>query len=195
MGYKEDIVIDETDLVNELIKQPQLVVQYGDSFAERRAEKERLREMMTLVRAEAKQQLEQDRALIELVIRRARPEDYNVEKLTESVVQALINETDEFELARQKYSATIKEVIDNYADAVREHTSYKTAMEAFRDRRYGLEGMIKLFLTGHYGEVRVEDAGTANEQIKQTIAKGRKSLQTNRKISSRRKPNAKIKKK
>ncbi len=191
MGYKDDVKINPADIPFELMRQPQLVIQWGDKAADARAEKERLREMVFLVKAEAKQIFEQEQAHIELDIRRRPASDFQLDKMTDKVVLALVKDSDAFKQATEDYIERIKEVIDNYANAVQERTALKTAMEAFRDKRYSLEGLIKLQLAGLYGEVHV-DAETANTTVRQGIEESRRQLQNNnRTINNRRSKNAK----
>ncbi|RLC88853.1 MAG: hypothetical protein DRJ03_01035 [Chloroflexi bacterium] len=193
MSYEEDVRIDENSLDEELMRQPQLVVQYGNIAAEKRSEKERLRELVSLVRAEAKQQLEKERALVELTIRRSGPEQYGVEKLTEAVVQALVNEQDRYHDALEEYSDAIKTAIYDYSEAVKQHTAYKSAMEAFRDRRYALESLIKLQLSGFYGEVRVS-GGDATERREFTREAVRKTIKKDKRKTIKRRTSKNAKK-
>lgn len=188
LNYERDSHIDPMDLERELVRQPQFVIQYGDVYAEKRAEKERIRELMLLVKQEAKAVLDRARADIELEIRRTPSSQlsgrYGVEKLTEAVVQALVNTSDRYIQAMEQYSNMIKEVVAEYEEAIKQNTAYKMAMEAFRDRRSSLEGLIKLRLAGFYGEVRVgstvEGADDFSRQsISRDIADNRQQVSRN----------------
>ena len=155
MGYKEDLEIDEHDLVNELTGQALLYMKYGEKAAFLRAKRIRLQEKVSLIKGEAKKELDFKKAVVETTIRQSAPSDFGYEKMTEGTVNAVLNQDEDYKAAITEHGNTIEEAIIEYSDCVQEHSIMETATEAFVHRKSALENIVKLFLGGYFGDPNI----------------------------------------
>lgn len=121
MNYEKDIEIDETALDLEWLEQPSLMIKYAKHLAETNRLMDSVKEKRDIVRAE-----------LDLDIRK-NPDDYNIDKITEAVVQSVI-------LLQDKY----KEINKKYFDACFEYEMSKLAVRAIEHRKEALENLVKL---------------------------------------------------
>lgn len=121
MNYEQDIRIDETALDVEWLEQPALMFRYAQMCAEARQEFDKAKENLDLVRAEL------DRAI------RANPDSYDIEKITDKVVENTIPTQDEF-----------KEASTALIEAKFQLDIAYGAVKAIDARKDSLENLVKL---------------------------------------------------
>lgn len=122
MDYEKDIKIDETALDTEWLEQPRLMIQYSQYTAQAQKEMEYAKENLEVVRAELDKEI------------RSEPEKFDVNKLTETVVQNTI-------LLQERYREANKE----YLEARYEYEMAKNAIRAFDQRKDALENLVRLY--------------------------------------------------
>ena len=123
VNYEKDIQIDENSLDIECLDQSSLMLKYGQYEAK-----------MERKKADAKEELDYVKGKLDLAIRK-NPENYGLKdvKITETVVNNVIIQTDDY-----------KKVRDKLFDAQEEHTTSKNVVKAISQRKDMLEGLIYL---------------------------------------------------
>jgi hypothetical protein len=159
MSYENDLQIDEYELVLELKKQPNLVYKYSKEAAKAAAKFLHSKESLTLVKAEAKKELDRAQAEVELKIRSSDPVIYGLEKFTESTISALIKKDRQYLQAQETYNETVQGYINEMADLAEQSDVLQGAVQAIVHKRGSLENLVKLFLASYYGDPSVDNAG------------------------------------
>lgn len=162
MDYLDDIKIDESALDVEWLRQASLTFQYGAHLAKMKRILDRKKEEVDLVKAEL------DKAI------RKNPDKYEIEKLTESVVQATILQQDEYmeitsELIDVRYEVEIANA------AVRSIDQKKSALEnlvRLNGQNYFAGPSIPRDLTQEWE--RKEKAKKSNEAVATSMQRRRK---------------------
>jgi len=162
--YAEDLRINKHDLETEWLAQPNHYFHYSSRQADARLEMD-----------QAKEELEQVKADLNLDIR-SNPEKYNVPKVTnESVAAAMVMEED--------YSKASQALMQ----ARHTHDIITSAVRAFEQRRAALENLVKLRLSQLHSSPKV-DAESAEEldkmvsnDTKQQMSEGRRMKRKPRK--------------
>lgn len=121
MNYEKDIKIDETALDVEWLEQPRLMLKYTKHQALMEKEMLNAKEDVELCRAELDKKI------------RSNPQEFGVEKITETVVNNLI-------ISNADYKETYRE----YLEMKYEYEVAKGAVHAFRDRKEALENLVRL---------------------------------------------------
>jgi len=121
MNYEQDIRIDETALDVEWLDQPSLMMKYGQISAGTRADVDRAKEAVDIVKATL------DRKI------RETPEDFDITKITEASVESAILTTKEYQNAMNHYLETKYENDMAYA-----------AVKAVDARKDALENLVRL---------------------------------------------------
>jgi phage baseplate assembly protein W len=174
--YKRDLEIDEHDLVNELAGQALLYMKYGEKAAELRAKRVRLQEKLSLIKTEAKKTLDAHKAEIETTIRTTDPANFDLDRMTEGAVQAILNTDEHYKEAQVEYGDTVEQAVDEYANMILEHSIMESAVEACAHRKSMLESMVKLYLGGYFGEPRVDSEEVTPQVTKASVTKQRSGL-------------------
>ena len=121
MDYEKDISIDETALDVEWLDQPRLMLKYAQHAARCKAELDRAKEALEVVKAELDRAIRQD------------PAKYEVKKVTESAIQSAI-------LVQPQYQQASKD----YADSKYEYEMAVAAVRAIDQKKTALENLVKL---------------------------------------------------
>lgn len=121
LNYEQDLFIDENALDLEWLSQPMLMLNYTEAAASARREIDRMKETLSVKKAEL------DKAI------RKNPDKYDIEKITESVVNSTI-------IMQKSYQDIQSDVID----AQYEHQMLQGAVQAVEHRKQALENMSKL---------------------------------------------------
>jgi hypothetical protein len=121
MNYEDDIKIDETSLDIEWLDHASKMMRYARHAATMRQRLDLAKETVDLVKAELDKDI------------RTNPEKYDIEKVTEAVVQNTILMQDRYKKANENF-INVKYETDIAANAVR----------AFDARRDALENLVRL---------------------------------------------------
>jgi len=121
MNYEKDIMIDETALDIECLNQASLFMQYTIYSAKKAMERDLAKDALDLVRAQL------DKSI------RINPEQYEIAKITETVVSNAIIEEPQYQTANKKY-----------LEARYEADVAQGAVRAFDQKKSMLEALIKL---------------------------------------------------
>lgn len=121
MNYESDIKIEEGCLDVEWIGQAELMLKYGKHAAEMKRNLDRAKEKLELTKSEL------DRAI------RTSPEDFDLEKVTDKAIDALIPTLTEY-----------KEASKEYLNAKFESDVAFAAVKAFEQRKDALENLVRL---------------------------------------------------
>ncbi|MBN1181515.1 MAG: hypothetical protein JXB49_04450, partial [Bacteroidales bacterium] len=119
MNYESDIKIEEGCLDVEWIGQAELMLKYGKHAAEMKRNLDRAKEKLELTKSEL------DRAI------RTSPEDFDLEKVTDKAIDALIPTLTEY-----------KEASKEYLNAKFESDVAFAAVKAFEQRKDALENLV-----------------------------------------------------
>lgn len=121
MNYEKDVTIDENSLDIEWIEQPKLMLKYGTTLSDGVRALEFAKEQLEVVRAELDKEIRQN------------PEKFEIQKITESVVQNTI-------LLQEKYQEQNNKVIEA------KHTvdMAKTAVRSMDGKKDALENLVRL---------------------------------------------------
>ncbi len=127
IDYEKDVSIDHTALDVEWIEQPELMRKYAGHAASMKKETD-----------EAKERFDVGKARIEMQIR-ANPEEYGLEKITESAISSTVLLQEEYqELSRQ------------YTEARYEYDVAVAAVRAIDQRKTALENLVKLLTASYF---------------------------------------------
>ena len=121
MNYEADIKIEEGCLDVEWIGQAELMLKYGKHAAEMKRNLDRAKEKLELTKSEL------DRAV------RTSPEDFDLEKVTDKAIDALIPTLQEY-----------KEASKEYLNAKFESDVAFAAVKSFEQRKDALENLVRL---------------------------------------------------
>jgi len=127
LNYEEDIQIDCNALDVEWVQQPELMRKYSNYAADTRREVDN-----------TKERLDVGKAKLELEVRQS-PEQFGLEKVTESAIQSTI-------LLQQEYQNLIKE----YNDAKYENNVAEAAVRAVDQRKTALENLVRLLAASYF---------------------------------------------
>lgn len=121
MNYERDIIIDDSALDVEWLEQPALMLKYSkhEVFLEKERDLKKIE--LDLKKAELDKDI------------RTNPDDYDIAKITESVVLNTI-------LMQKDYQQLEKE----YLETVYEYNVAKVAVRAFSQRKDALENLVRL---------------------------------------------------
>ena len=96
MSYNKDLEINKHKLDEELIRQPQLYMEWAIKAVDATVEKEQLKNKLEIVKAIADKEIRQD------------PQKFGIEKITESVIKSAIALHPEVEKYNKKYLDSLK---------------------------------------------------------------------------------------
>lgn len=122
MNYEQDVRIDETALDVEWLEQPSLMMKYARVAIEARKKLDQAKEVLDVAKAELDKQI------------RTKPEDYGIDKITESVVQNTI-------LLQDEYKTANADIIE----AKYQTDMANAAVRAVEARKDALENLVRLF--------------------------------------------------
>jgi len=160
--YQSDLHIDPDSLDLEWLRQPQIFMEYAEKASNARADLDRAKENLDVVKAE----LDRD-------IRR-NPGVFNLEKITEPVVASTI-------ILQREYS----EAMEGFVNSKHECDMLMNAVKAFDQRKVALENLVRLHGQQYFAGPR-EPRDLSRENIsemkhKEASAKINSSLNKNRK--------------
>ena len=158
MDYENDIVISCEELDVEWLAQPRLMMEYTQHAAEMRRDMDKAKEKVDVVRAELDQRIRQD------------PDEYDIDKITNPVVEAVI-------INQQEYKDATKE----YLDTKYEHDVAQGVVRAFDQRKTALENLVKLHGQQYFAGPKVP-RDLSEEVVKNKAAKKRRSKRINEDI-------------
>lgn len=121
INYEEDVVIDESMLDVEWLDQPRMMMKYTQYAAEARKRLDEAKEAMDVKYAEL------DRDI------RDNPSDFELEKITETIVQETIKRQEDY-----------KEAVQEWIDAKYEWEMATAAVRAMDQRKVALENLVRL---------------------------------------------------
>lgn len=153
MDYDVDIRIDETALDVEWLEQPSLMMKYARNAAEARKTLDEAKEALDVVKAQL------DKAI------REKPDKYNIDKITESVVSNTI-------LLEPKYQVSNKKVLE----AKYELDMAQAAVRAFDARKDALENLRSLLGMQYFAGPREPRDISHEAQIKHDQKKSDKTV-------------------
>jgi hypothetical protein len=148
MNYEKDIRIDDSALDIEFLEQATLFMKYSQNVAEM----ERLKDL-------AKEKLEFIKARLDRDIRQ-KPSYFDVDKITDKVVESTI-------LIQEEY----KEASTAYIQAKFEWSNAKGVADAFEQRKSCLEGLAKLLGQQYFAGPKVPRLLGEERQRKEEISK------------------------
>jgi hypothetical protein len=121
INYEQDLYIDEAALDIEWLNQPMLMLQYTELAAAARREVDRVKEKISVVRAELDKEIRSD------------PEKFDILKVTESAISNCI-------LIQKRYT----EIQNDLIDAQYDYQMKQGAVQAVEHRKQALENLSKL---------------------------------------------------
>jgi hypothetical protein len=124
-NFTDDVRVDKYSLDEEMEMNPSLIDNYGVRYADARTDQDRLEVQIKYLSAQK-----------ELGFRRNPPTDI---KITESVIEALVNSDEELKALKDKLN---KAKEDAY--------TYYSALESLRDKGLRLHDLMELFKTGYF---------------------------------------------
>lgn len=149
MNYQKELEIDLERLEENLTDQPQLVMKYGELWAEKTAERDRAKENLSVIEAELDGYA------------RANWVDISDTKMTEkSILGYVLNE--------DKRKSAMEELIS----LTEETNILSVAKVAFEHRKKALEGLVSLFIANYYADPKI-----AKKDIDEVKSTGRKDFQ------------------
>jgi hypothetical protein len=143
-SFENDLQIDKFSLDDEWLNQSILYYTWSKNQADAVAERDK-----------AKQQLELTKSQLDVNIR-SFPDRYKIEKVTEAAVQNTI-------IADSSY----QEALSEYQTAVYNVNVLSGGLEALNHKKYALENLTKLFLSGYWTEARVQNNISSDSREKQ----------------------------
>ena len=129
--YRQDLQIDRYNLLNELIQQPQLYMEWSQKAVEATHDLEVAKDHLAVVMARVEKNIRKD------------PEKYGVE-YKEGAIKAAIKIHKKVKKANKKYLAALKE-----------KRIYERVEQAFRQRKRALSDMVQLNIQLNYAEPKV----------------------------------------
>ena len=144
MNYEKDLVIDDSALDFECLEQASLFMKYAKHQAQTEKEKDEVKEKLDLVKAELDKDI------------RSNPEKFEVEKITDKVVENTI-------ILQPEYKKVTKE----YLQAKFEWQTSKGAVEAFNQRKEMIEALIKLHGQSYFAGPRTPRDLSKERELKQ----------------------------
>lgn len=131
MGYKEDLEIDKDNLDEAWQYQALKFAHWAEKEVEALSQRDKAKEQLELMRANLDSHI------------RKNPNSYFLEKVTESAIQNIILQNENYQKANNAY-----------LDAVRQAKIFGVAREAFDHRKKALEKLTDLFLSQYWAEPR-----------------------------------------
>lgn len=128
--------IDEDNLDREWLQQPDLVQDYAEQHANAKRDLANAKVSLDLIEAET-----------ELSIRK-NPEEFDIEKITESIVKAKVLTCHDFQKAQR--------VVINRQYNV---DLLSAALSSLEHRKKSLENLTTLFMAGYFGSPKLPDDG------------------------------------
>lgn len=147
MGFKEDIRIERHTLDEEWMKQPALFAEYSEKYAQAMFERDKAKEQADLIKAQIDSEV------------RADPVKWGIEgKVTEGGITGAVLQSEEYLDAK-----------DAFLTASLECNIMLGAKAALEHKKSALDALVKLYLSGYWGEVKVpvevQDAYEDSKQI------------------------------
>ncbi len=127
--FKDDLQIDKYSLDEEWERQPQLFLKYAEDQAEYETRRDRLKDLIEVEKAEIEKDI------------REFPSNYNLEKVTNDSVRAIIV-TDE----------KIKEMQKEYFSFFKTAKVYGALTKSLDHKKKALEKLTELHLSGYYSK-------------------------------------------
>jgi len=178
--FEMDREFDMYNLHREYNIQPRL---YG-KWSTRKAEASKIKfvteEALKVIRTEAKRNIEEKRAEIDLEIRRnwdnkTHPigKFFRGIKPTESAISNYIILDEGFKKVQDDEAKKIKDQVDALADAIENYEYLDGAVFAMTQRKNSIEGEINLWINGYYSDPKIpkEFKRADHKQIQQTMKK------------------------
>jgi hypothetical protein len=161
MAYESEMYIDETALDVELLEQPSLMMKYSRKLAEAKRDRDLAKENLEMLKAE-----------ISLDVR-DNPTSYDLEKVTDKVVEACVLADDGYKTAQKEFN-----------DANFEVNLLQGVISAIDHRRSALENLVKLYGQEYFagpkiphdlGQLRKEKNAEVEHRIGKSFRRTNKS--------------------
>jgi hypothetical protein len=151
--FETEIQIDKYSLDWEFERQPMLYHKYATLLTEAETKRDMLKNKIDVVHAQ----------LNSLI--RGNPKGYGLEKPTETAIESLIVQSDEY-----------KNAIEEHGNAVYETKILKTAVESLMQKKTALENLVRLYLGEYYSkevpkEVKEMQDKNVSEVIKDELVR------------------------
>ena len=121
MNYEKDMYIDEDALDLEWLEQPALMRKYSRTLADLEHENDEAKEELELIRAELDRDIRKD------------PEEFDVVKITETVIQNTI-------IMQERY----KKGLEKFLSTKHEMKTARGVISSIEQRKSALENLVKL---------------------------------------------------
>lgn len=131
-SFKDDLIVDKYNLHLEWEKQPSLYMKWAELHANALQDQDRAKEQLDLVRANVDSKI------------RKNPDEYGLEKVTESAISACIPKQEEYQVAQ---SALI--------EAKRNVAVLAGAKEAMAHKKKAIEMLTQLVIFGYYSDPKI----------------------------------------
>lgn len=162
MNYQKELEIDLGRLEENLTDQPQLVMKYGELWAEKIAERDRAKENLSIVEAELDGYA------------RANWVDVSDTKMTEKSILGYV-------LNNDKRKSAMEELI-----SITEETNIlSVAKVAFEHRKKALEGLVSLFIANYYADPKIAKRDINEVQSSERKETQQKELNKNLRLKKR----------
>ncbi len=146
-SFSKELQIDKFALDEEWLKQPMLVFEWGTAHAQSMAERDRAKQILDLTKANLDSDI------------RSSPAKYSIEKITEgAIANAIIND------------AGYQQTLEAHQKTINNVNILNAALAALSDKRYAIDNLTRLHLSGYWAEGRTPPAET-KENIAHRINK------------------------
>ncbi len=179
LNFKDDLEIDPDSLDIEWLEQPNLMMEYSEE--QDKAVRERDNGKIALDMA--KDELEEAKARATLQIRE-NPDQFGLDKVTDSTVAAGVALHSEVKAAKEKYY----KVAEEYNELKEVANNYVSAVKAFEQRKSSLENLTKLLgmqyfsapnvernLSEEYAKKKKQKSDNTRKQVRETQKSRRRS--------------------
>ena len=163
--FENELQIDKFALDEEWLKQPMLVFKWGTAHAQAMSERDRAKQILDLTKANLDSDI------------RARPTQYGIEKITEgAIANAIIND------------AGYQQTLEAHQKTIHNVNVLSAALSALSDKRYAIDNLTKLHLSGYWAEGRTPPAETKENLATRVTKEQEKELAKNPKLQRLQRP-------
>jgi len=170
--FEQELNINIYKLHLEWQRQPQFYFDYAKKHAVSLANSKRIEEQLKILKAEAKLEQDQARAIIDIEIRNSPA--YRNKKPTETAINNMILNNEEYLAVINTNNNLVKEKTIEHISAIEETETLFAALNAIIHRKSALENEVKLYLGGYFSEPKSEGAENMMEEKRKAIISGLK---------------------
>lgn len=146
----EDIAVNTMDLYGDYERQSSLYLKVTSDYAIARRRAIILEEELSILKKEMKISIDAQKGKTEIFIKRSDPSDFDLQKFTDSTVNALVASDSETVILAEDYLKKIEATSKKYALAVQSEEELKGMKEALQHKKDSLSDLIRGWQQGFY---------------------------------------------